>query len=371
MKKLVVLLFVAMMAVPALVAQGAGSTPVPTCLTVTGTAAASPTTVDVEEPIVLTYTLTPGGSYTQVVTRSAANLVMVLDESGSMNFTDDSGRNPPTRMSILKTSAKSLIDQLKTVNLHDKAGLVKFDTTASKLQDLIDATTTSGANTLKTKIDSLNPDGGTNIEHGLRLANTMLTGMSNPYVILVTDGYATHYTNSSGSGVESTSKAKSLALTAADQLAAAKVPVYTVALGKAGSSDVDHTLLTNIAAKTGGKKYDASNTTELTQVFTKIQQEIAKQSTIKTIAIRQPLPAGFTLAYDVYQGAYIEEATNTLVIPVDDISYPYTIANTIVKVNIMKTGEGGTFKLGNAELSYKNACGSIASTSIALNANVT
>lgn len=368
MKKLVVLLFVAMMAIPALVAQGAGSTPVPTCLTVTGTAAATPTTVDVDEPIALTYTLTPGGSYTQVVTRSAVNLVMVLDESGSMSVKDD---GYTSRMNVLKASAKSLIDQLKTVNLHDKVGLVKFDTTASKLQDLIDATTTSGASTLKTKIDSLNPDGGTNIEHGLRLANTMLSGLSNPYVILVTDGYATHYTNSDGRGTESLSKAKSLALTAADQLAAAKVPVYTVALGKAGSDDVDHTLLTNIASKTGGKKYDASNTTELTQVFTTIQQEIAKQSTIKTIAIRQPLPAGFTLADDAYPDAYIEEGTNTLVIPVSDIAYPYTIANKVVKVNIKKTGEGGSFKLGNAELSYKNACDSIASTPIALNANVT
>jgi Mg-chelatase subunit ChlD len=293
-------------------------------------------------------------------------MIMLLDMSGSMNNTD--GKNMQTRINILKTASKTLVDQISGIQLNDKIGIVQFYDVASIL-----ANSTTDYNWLKTKIDSLAPGGGTNIEHALRQSIPMLTGVNHPYVVLVTDGYATHYyDDSKRQSVKSEQKARDLALTAANQLAAMKVPVYTVALGAIGGSDVDHVLLASIASKTGAKDYKASNTTELNQVFANIKQEISKQGTIQTIAIRQPLPNGFVLADDRTPGAYMEQVNgiNTLVIPTADIQYPYTIANRIVTVNI-KQDHPGLYQLVPSTLNYKIPCNTaIISSPIPMNANI-
>ncbi|NHN29574.1 vWA domain-containing protein [Paenibacillus agricola] len=310
-----------------------------------------PLEVDVGESIQLKYVLTPSGSYTESTARDPINMVMLLDKSSSMNNTD--GSNKQSRITIEKTASKDLVDQISGTQLNDKIGIVQFNDVASVLADR-----TNNYNALKAQINSLSPSGGTNIEHALRKAIPMLTGVNHPYIVLVTDGYTTHYYEDSRSGsIKNEQKARSMALTVANELAAMKVPVYTVALGAIGGSDVDHQLLASIASKTGAKDYKASNTTELNQVFANIKQEISKQGTIKTIAIRQPLPNGFVLADNSTPGAYMEQVNgiNTLVIPTSDIQYPYTIANRTVTVNI-KQDQPGLYNMVPSALHYKIPC---------------
>jgi len=110
--------------------------------------------------------------------RKPANMIFVVDVSGSMNRED--------RLELVKKSLRKLVDTLKE---GDKIGLVVYGTRGRIISDL-----TSNKNQILNAIDELRPEGVTNAEEGLSIAYAMArkgfeAGKINR-IILASDGVA-------------------------------------------------------------------------------------------------------------------------------------------------------------------------------------
>jgi len=112
--------------------------------------------------------------------RKDANLVFVIDVSGSMNRED--------RLELVKKSLLMLVDQL---NRQDKIGIVIY---GSSGRILLDPTSLKNKKKIIRAINSLCPGGATNAEEGLRLGYEMAARMFNHNrinrIILCSDGVA-------------------------------------------------------------------------------------------------------------------------------------------------------------------------------------
>lgn len=166
------------------------------------------------------------------------DIAFVLDSSGSMSTNDDNGYR--------KIAAKSFVDALLE---GDRATVVDFDSTANLAQEL-----TQDFNKVKTAIDGIDSDGGTDIGAGVRIANDELIKKSSDdrikAQILLTDGQGS-YDN---------------ALT--EQAKNNGIVIYTIGLG----TGVNSTLLTNIAQETGGMYFPVSSAEQLPNVFSRISE---------------------------------------------------------------------------------------------------
>jgi hypothetical protein len=135
-----------------------------------------PQTMGVNETINVTVRLIGDGWAMQT---KPIDAVLVFDRSGSM------GQDDPTRISQAKSAAVTFVDQMDSSR--DQVGLVSFSSSTS-----LDQSLTSQMSTVKTRINSLNADGATQ----LRMAT--YTGITNAKnygragavkaVILMTDG---------------------------------------------------------------------------------------------------------------------------------------------------------------------------------------
>lgn len=317
------------------------------CLKLTGELKETNADMHLFEPVTFEYTIRPEGE--RIVTvRDPVEVAMVLDVSGSMNYPMLSNRTIPTRLETLKEASLSFLNELADLGAGDRVGLVKFATTASQVRGL----TTDYAKVMQ-DVGKLSAGGSTNIDDGLRKGRQLLNNGTDrqKYVVLVTDGAATHYGTG---GIANNGEAKRQALLRADELAASRIPVYTIALGQPGSADVDHDLLVSISQKTGGRKFDAANVDELKAVFRNIAKTIQQQGRITGIAIRQPLPPGFELADGAPPGARVENGV--LIVPVADISYPFIVSGLKVAVPLKQTRQIGEFTFEDATLVYRDAC---------------
>jgi uncharacterized protein YegL len=116
-----------------------------------------------------------------------ADVMLVLDRSGSI----ESGE-----LTTLKTAAKAFVDALAPSASGVHIGMVSFSDNAS-----LDVHLTDNATTVKTAIDGLSSGGSTNLEDGLRTADTELDnpgdthdrtdGESPDFIVLITDGAPT------------------------------------------------------------------------------------------------------------------------------------------------------------------------------------
>lgn len=112
--------------------------------------------------------------------RQDAVLTFVIDVSGSMN--------QDNRLELVKRSLRLLVDQLRPT---DKIGIVIYGTEARRV---LPHTSVSDKNAILSAIDSLRPEGSTNVEKGLTLAyqeaSTVLRPGQINRVILCSDGVA-------------------------------------------------------------------------------------------------------------------------------------------------------------------------------------
>ncbi|HEX7057469.1 MAG TPA: vWA domain-containing protein [Bacilli bacterium] len=323
------------------------------CLNLTGSVADGQLDIYMNDTMELAFTVTPGGSYTTSVQRPPADISLVLDVSGSMDFSNEDGRLTPTRMDSLQDASKHLLDKLASVHLGDRVGIIKFSYDAEKVADL-----TTNYTYLKEKIDRLRANGSTNIDYGLTLAHEMLKKSENSkkIVILVTDGYANAYVTDSGKiRTNSLKTARQEAEYSALRLKGDGAVVYTVALGKAGASDVDHELLENIANSTNGVKYDASSTEDLESVFDSITRQIQQDGALSSIVISEPLPPGFILADG--NPPEVSEENGKLLIRLADIAYPFDEnPEQTITVKLKQSNFSGEYGFADATLSYLDAC---------------
>jgi len=200
-------------------------------------------------------------------TKEGVNVVLVLDDSGSMQAND----YKPTRLEAAKSSAEILLKSLKE---KDYAGIVVFEsgaTTAAYLSPYKDR--------VIEKLKSIKQkQGQTAIGDGLSLGIDMAASIPNKkkVVILLSDGV-------NNAGVISPQEAIEFAKTN-------KIQVYTIGLGSEGKvvlghdwfgnpqyAELDEATLKSIAGETGGKYFKSVDDKTLGEIYKNISQDIKRE----------------------------------------------------------------------------------------------
>ncbi len=231
----------------------------------------------------------------QPIARESHNIMLALDISGSMEFSDMilNGR-PATRLDVVKAAAMQFVKERSG----DKLGLILFGSNAYLQTPL----TYDRANVLMRIDDATVGLAGqtTSIGDALGLAVKRLQSAPTQgrVIILLTDG-------ANNSGVLTPERAAELAKFD-------DIKVYTIGLGgditpdtlssvfyNGATSDLDEDTLKEIAKTTGGKYFRATDVQSLQQIYSMINQlEVTKQEqeTIRPQHEYYPWPLAIALA---------------------------------------------------------------------------
>jgi Ca-activated chloride channel family protein len=200
-------------------------------------------------------------------TKEGVNVVLVIDDSGSMAATD----YKPTRLDAAKEAAKVLINSLQP---KDYVGIVIFEsgaTTASYLTPFKERAT-------EKLMGIKQREGRTAIGDGLSLGIDMATSVPNKkkVVILLSDGV-------NNAGVVTPDEAIEFAKTN-------NIQVYTVGMGSEKPvvlgydffgnpqyAELDEATLKKIAEETGGKYYKSINENTLQEIYKNIGENIERE----------------------------------------------------------------------------------------------
>lgn len=329
------------------------------CLAISGTGNVPVTSVERNQLVTINYTLDPSGTHTVTQTRDAVDIAFVADVSGSMDYhMNKTDSKTPIRIDILKSASATLTNKFKTVNMGDRLGLIKFSSSASKVLDL-----STNYTNVQNEINKLAAGGSTNIDDGLAKAKTMLTAAGTKpvkQIILLTDGKATVWTDETDGNKEKSgnTSAANAARADADVLAGLGIKVFTIALATPGSEEIDLDLLKYIATKTGGTAYEASSASQLSAIFDNIATTIEAPAQLKSVQLRQPIPAGFILAPgENASNVTYDSATHEVVVDVGNINFPFDNQDIInLSVKLIPDTAAGDYPLQDAKVTYKDAC---------------
>jgi len=207
-------------------------------------------------------------------TKEGVNVVLVIDNSGSMQATDYT----PTRLEAAKNSAEIL---LKSLHENDHAGIILFETGATTAAYL-----SPYKERVIDKLKAIQPrQGRTALGDGLSMAVDMADSIPNKkkVIILLSDGVA-------NAGVVSPQEASAYAKSS-------KIQVYTVGMGSTGQTvlgydwfgnpqyaELDEATLQSIAQETGGKYFKSVDSKTLDQVYENISKEIKREKEETSIA---------------------------------------------------------------------------------------
>ena len=252
------------------------------------------------------------------VPREDATIVLAMDVSGSMEATDVS----PTRLDSARQAARTFVDQLPATF---RVGLVTFGTSAQVLV----APTTDRAE-IRAALDSLQAGGGTAlgdaIGRSLDVAKSVIEPVASPSATVTPSGSptasatpstapsATPLPSQSASGSASTAEPPLVATvllsdganstgrldpaTAAEEAAAAGMPVYTIALGTAdGVVEVedqygilhrvevppDTDTLAAIAETTGARSFQAPTASDLQQIYQSLGSRVGTKDETREV----------------------------------------------------------------------------------------
>lgn len=210
---------------------------------------------------------------TTVEEESEADVILVIDTSGSMN---EGLRLTSTREAIY-SFVDNFVGQEGTTNNKHRVGIVTFNGSASIIQYSWDTYFSGNASLIRKKVEELTADGGTNTDAGLTKAWELAQKSDrNKYVILLTDGVPTRsYSNGSsisGGGTWSTLNDFNEAVDSAVALKAVVKDIYTIGVlngytsqNNAVELDVARTLLASSNTKHQHPKY--TNTYKLKESY--------------------------------------------------------------------------------------------------------
>ncbi|MFC1741959.1 VWA domain-containing protein [Nanoarchaeota archaeon] len=223
-------------------------------------------------------------------TKEGVNVVLVIDNSGSMQATDYA----PNRLEAAKESAEILVEGLHE---QDHIGIVLFEN---------GATTAAYLSPFKKRVrDKLRAvrqrDGKTALGDGLSLAVDMADSIPNKkkVVILLSDGV-------SNAGVVSPQEAAVFAKTS-------KIQVYTVGMGSTDPvvlghdwfgnpqyAELDESTLQQVAGLTGGKYFKSVDKKTLDKVYKDISDDINREKEETSIGKWFFLAALIVLLVEMY-----------------------------------------------------------------------
>lgn len=204
-----------------------------------------------------------------------ANVVLVLDVSGSMAATD----YPPNRLESAKSAAGIL---LKELDPKDYAGIVVFESGATSAAYL-----SPDRNRVIRKLEAITGrDGSTALGDGLALGIDMASSIPgrNGVVILLSDGV-------NNAGMVNPSEAVSFAQSEG-------IRVFTVGIGskeptvsgytwygEAEYAALDEATLQDIATGTGGKYFRSIDAQALNEIYAGLTHEIVRKTEETSIAV--------------------------------------------------------------------------------------
>ncbi|HNX17505.1 MAG TPA: VWA domain-containing protein [Methanoregula sp.] len=200
-------------------------------------------------------------------TKEGTNVILVIDDSGSMQATD----YQPSRIEAAKSAAELLVGSLDP---KDSTGVVIFESGATTAAYL-----SQDKDRVKEKIATISPKSGeTAIGDGLALAVDMAQSVPNKksVIILLSDGV-------NNAGVITPDEASSLAKSAG-------IPVYTIGLGSSTPTilgydwlgnpqyaQLDEATLKSIADLTGGKYYKSVSDRTLKEIYAGLPKNIVHE----------------------------------------------------------------------------------------------
>lgn len=185
----------------------------------------------------------------EYVSKSTADIAIVLDSSGSMKAFIFGGNDPWGQR---HKASKQLIDRLST---NDRVAVVDFDDVGRLALPLTRLADDAARKQAKDAVDSIDSSGGTNLDAGLQVAIEELqrsreSGRSQT-ILFLTDGVGTY----SPSTAESARRSG--------------ITIHTVGLG----SEVDSQMLEGIASTTEGRYFAVGQASDLIATFERIRKE--------------------------------------------------------------------------------------------------
>ena len=250
--------------------------PPPPC-SVTCDKSASPSTVGPGEEVVVTISLT-GSNGACRVTHQNADVMLVIDKSGSMNDDTQAG-GPEQPITDAKNAAKEFVGRMDLTR--DQVGVVAFDSSARKAHDL-----SNNAGTVRTAIDGLSAGGGTDIAAGIRAAQAELSSSRHnaanaPVIVLLSDGKSD----------------EAAARSAAEEAKRAGTRIFTIGLG----AGVNPATMQAIASSPSDYYYAATGA-ELAAIYEQVAGAIQGRPGTN-ITITDVLGPGMTLVPNSFTGS--------------------------------------------------------------------
>ncbi len=211
-------------------------------------------------------TLRVGGRCPMVAEK--ADIMLVLDQSNSMNRTDASGQQ---KIAAARAAARTFLSLMDLER--DQVGLAVFESVAQLLVPL-----SQDRQLIEGRINTIIAQGGTNIAAGIDVAMAELTGPrrrgdAKPIIVLLSDGMPFNTT-------------RLYTLAAADRARHAGVTMYTVGLGEDADQDLLHTL-----ARSPSHFYFAPTAAELEAVYRAIARLIVARVLLKQVTIVDVVPS--------------------------------------------------------------------------------
>lgn len=292
-------------------------------------------------------------------TSTPADVVIVLDKSGSMDYSmywdSEAGWYEDSRWDVSKDAIGTLLDGLLGEGKDNRVSLVTFSgadclqynrwsqcevpdngtyNDAQKNQDWTDQKTL-----ITNAVNDVSPDGGTNWEAGLHKASELLDtardGVSK-YVVFVSDGDPTFYYNdrgvTDGAGDEYDSTAYKHAVAQAKRLGATVLSIGVGPQKNVGTMD-------DFATAVNGEYYSGASESDLNKAVEAIVQAIRTQSSYTDVTITDTLSDYMEFAFLANQAESNVRVTAAYAEEFDHEGLPNPVAPTGGNLKVEVSGK--------------------------------
>lgn len=248
-----------------------------------------------------TVELSVKGTSSYSSTSTSANVIFVVDTSGSMGDKVSDGLQSRSKLEVakdaVKAAASTILDQNKIGQDKTKVSLVSFNRYAWKKVEK-----TNDIDLFNGEVNKLSAGGGTNWEAGLRIAESLVSGDSNTknYVIFVSDGAPTYrnlydifgsFIGVAGNGSSDEDGANfNAANTVALRLVENHVTLYKInAYGNADNME-------NLGGINPNNYFDANNSAALQQALSNIAEDIVNAHDYSNVVMTDNLSNAVAMA---------------------------------------------------------------------------